>query len=475
MPINKNNAYSLPYELNNKSEASLDSRKIGSNKRANGLAVANEILFSTYESMSFPNEGNRMNGMVIAEPTKIAKSDMVNFFSNANFPLADKDSADVEEYIRVYVRIPKEHMSVGIPSDFVQSMGINNINLPSKASVGRNLAYTVMHPYFFMPVNSTAPDSIIIPQVGDIVEVLFSDTLKTHGFVTKIIDSWIGTPVTLEDLKTSSPDAFTQITSPISSVFKADKGPIATPAKFPADISKMAPGKRVQVGTGETIDTIVVDNKLLDAKVTPHLVAMFLAAKADGIDFSPLTSGFRVGFIKDNLTVEELNDLTQGAKYKNWDGNPYPKFTSVGASQERLRYVNCGPNGMDRDAKCDIATGYPVRPGAWKGQKKSGHMMGNGVDVKMGSWGGRPSSKIKTARPDLLTAHYRWLSLNAWKYGFIRTVRSERWHWEYLPGKSQFSRVPRDNPLWDSQFDEAFARYEEEAPAYNPLGPKMTR
>ena len=89
-------------------------------------------------------------------------------------------------------------------------------------------------------------------------------------------------------------------------------------------------------------------------------------------------------------------------------------------------------------------------------------MMGNGVDVDVGSWGGGPSSKIKNARPDLLTKQYRWLSLNAWKYGFIRTVRSERWHWEYLPGKGQFSRVPRDNPLWDSQFNESFANYEED-------------
>ena len=462
MPLNKNNAYTLPYELNNKSEASLDARKIGSNKRSNGLAVANEILFNTYESMSFPNEGNRMNGMVIAQPTKIMKSDMVNFFSNANFPLADKDSANVDEYIKVYVRIPKEHMSIGIPSDFEQSMAINNIGTAKKTAVERNLAYTVMHPYFFMPVNSETSDSLIIPQVGDIVEVQFSDTLKTSGFITKIVDSWIGTPVTLENLKTSAPDAFNQINTPISSVFKTDQGPIATPAKIPADISKMAPGKRVQVGTGETINTIVVDNKLLDAKVTPHLVAMFLAAKADGIDFSPLTSGFRVGFIKDNLTVEELNELTQGTKYKNWDGNPYPKATKVGKSQEKLRYVNCGDNGMDRDAKCRIATAYPVRPGAWKGKKKSGHMMGNGVDVNVGSWGGGPSSKIKNARPDLLTKQYRWLSLNAWKYGFIRTVRSERWHWEYLPGKGQFSRVPRDNPLWDSQFNESFANYEED-------------
>ena len=171
MPLDRNNAYSLPYELNNRSEASLDSRKIGVNKRANGLAVANEILFNTYESMSFPNEGDRMNGMVIAEPSRVTKSDMVNFFSNANFPLADKDSANVEEYLKVYVRIPKEHMCIGVPQSFVSAMFIGDIALAKDQASKMNTAHIIMHPYFFMPVNPEKPESLIIPQVGDIVEV----------------------------------------------------------------------------------------------------------------------------------------------------------------------------------------------------------------------------------------------------------------------------------------------------------------
>lgn len=461
MPLDRNNAYSLPYELNNRSEASLDSRKIGVNKRANGLAVANEILFNTYESMSFPNEGDRMNGMVIAEPSRVTKSDMVNFFSNANFPLADKDSANVEEYLKVYVRIPKEHMCIGVPQSFVSAMGIGDIALAKDQASKMNTAHIIMHPYFFMPVNPEKPESLIIPQVGDIVEVQFSDTLKTQGFLTKIVDTWIGTPISLEDLQKSAQEAFQMMSTPIDSVFKSDRGPTATPSKDPGDISNLAPGPDVQVGTGDTIQTVVIDNKLIDKRVAPHVVAMYRDASAEGVQIYPLTSAFRVGFIEDNISLEELNKLTQGTRYTNWDGAPYPKATHVPASQERLRYVNCGPNGMDRDAKCRIATGYPVRAGAWKGKQKSGHMMGNGIDVPVGSWGGGPSSKIKSARPDLLTKQYRWLCLNAWKYGFIRTVRSERWHWEYLPGKGQFSRVPRDNPLWDSQFNEAFATYEE--------------
>ncbi len=31
---------------------------------------------------------------------------------------------------------------------------------------------------------------------------------------------------------------------------------------------------------------------------------------------------------------------------------------------------------------------------------------------------------------------YLWLSKNATSYGFLRTVRSEAWHWEYLPAKA---------------------------------------
>lgn len=33
---------------------------------------------------------------------------------------------------------------------------------------------------------------------------------------------------------------------------------------------------------------------------------------------------------------------------------------------------------------------------------------------------------------------FRWLTDNAEDYGFIRTVPSEIWHWEYLPGKHKY-------------------------------------
>ena len=44
---------------------------------------------------------------------------------------------------------------------------------------------------------------------------------------------------------------------------------------------------------------------------------------------------------------------------------------------------------------------------------------------------------------------YSWLVQNAWKYGFIRAVRKERWHWEYRPNSRMFSLVDSKHKTWD--------------------------
>jgi LAS superfamily LD-carboxypeptidase LdcB len=44
---------------------------------------------------------------------------------------------------------------------------------------------------------------------------------------------------------------------------------------------------------------------------------------------------------------------------------------------------------------------------------------------------------------------YKWLVDNAITYGMIRTVGSERWHWEYRPGVDKFAKVPKTHPTWD--------------------------
>jgi LAS superfamily LD-carboxypeptidase LdcB len=42
---------------------------------------------------------------------------------------------------------------------------------------------------------------------------------------------------------------------------------------------------------------------------------------------------------------------------------------------------------------------------------------------------------------NLSTSAYGWMRNNAARYGFIRTVSSETWHWEYRPGSACNAKV----------------------------------
>lgn len=44
---------------------------------------------------------------------------------------------------------------------------------------------------------------------------------------------------------------------------------------------------------------------------------------------------------------------------------------------------------------------------------------------------------------------YKWLVLNAYKFGWVRTVPSERWHWEKRDDLKRFERVPQNHETWD--------------------------
>jgi LAS superfamily LD-carboxypeptidase LdcB len=73
------------------------------------------------------------------------------------------------------------------------------------------------------------------------------------------------------------------------------------------------------------------------------------------------------------------------------------------------------------------------------------HITGNAVDF---------------ATANGTNAAYKWLVKNAFTYGFIRTVRSEYWHWEYKPweynlqsrpkgSNTQFAFVPKGHATWN--------------------------
>ncbi len=74
------------------------------------------------------------------------------------------------------------------------------------------------------------------------------------------------------------------------------------------------------------------------------------------------------------------------------------------------------------------------------------------VEVGLPGWSNHQN--VKTPAVDFnvtgLPKVYAWLVKNAIKYGFIRTVVTERWHWEYRPGAGMFDKVPKTHPTWDN-------------------------
>jgi len=450
--VNNNLARVVPGSLNPTSGTPQGSLKLGyDNVQGNTSGIVQEILYRTYEKMSEVPEKDILLGQVIADPEVISKDQVLQSFNSAILKdLASKDEDNVIKYIRVRVRIPEDHMALDVTKDFLNAFevnpGFNHSRGFGKVSVPPQLA-EILYPWFIMPYSSAQTGGSIdgmIPKLGDLVEVRYANPRKSWGYLLRRSEvNEIKTEKGAETEKTPA-QAVEDLNSPISTIFKADKGPVAKPADEPLDISGMAEGPPAKANNGTSSPTIVFDDVIISKDIAPYLGAMFRDAAAQGINLSPLTSGWRVPWKKDSPTAAEVKALAQGKT--NWNGQPYPTRFRV-STQEGVRYTNCGPT-REKDPgdltipskNCRIQTS---RPGY------SSHGKGTAADIPLGF----QSSKYKTSRPDLLTKQYRWLCLNAWKYGFIRTVKSERWHWEYRPGLNMFSIVPRDNPLWDGQFD----------------------
>lgn len=70
-----------------------------------------------------------------------------------------------------------------------------------------------------------------------------------------------------------------------------------------------------------------------------------------------------------------------------------------------------------------------ARPG------RSKHQNGTALDIPVGGGPGLPV--------------YDWLAANATSYGYVRTVKSEYWHWEYLPAAAKKARDRGSHTTWN--------------------------
>jgi len=159
---------------------------------------------------------------------------------------------------------------------------------------------------------------------------------------------------------------------------------------------------------GKVISLVVVGSQVIEIEAAKAFIVMAAAAKASGVNIR-ISSGYRPPITPVSCKSSKGVDLKFTAQYQlrtvdRWTGK-------CGAYNDNQR--------MNAGASCfHPATAAP---------RKSKHGDGIAIDINTGGF------SSKSPSTSALTNVFVWMALNGWKYGFVRTVSTETWHWEYHP------------------------------------------
>jgi hypothetical protein len=169
--------------------------------------------------------------------------------------------------------------------------------------------------------------------------------------------------------------------------------------------------RALKLPDGRVLDFVVVDGKIVEKNLAFAFVAMKKAAVAAGMSDKRIAvfSGYRPAFGKN-------------ASVKSNKGTHYNATSQEALRRDRRFWSGRGRfSGNDEqfvfNAPSDCFTEKTAKPGT------SRHGFGTAIDIAIG----------KRRNNSLAEKEYIWLVKNSWKFGFIRTVDSEEWHFEYIP------------------------------------------
>lgn len=188
-----------------------------------------------------------------------------------------------------------------------------------------------------------------------------------------------------------------------------NKAPNPGTAADPGNLETI-PGSKVKDNNGNIPELVVINNQPVKKDVGIAFLSMQAEAAKVGVTLK-LSSGFRPAF------GANFNGLTSKGRNINFT-------TQETLRRDKSRWVQSERNKFSSDEDFIFkasANGYKpatAPPGA------SQH--GSGIAIDMNTGG-------RTDFTPLNTANYVWLVKNSYKFGFIRTVKSEEWHYEYLP------------------------------------------
>ncbi len=163
------------------------------------------------------------------------------------------------------------------------------------------------------------------------------------------------------------------------------------------------------------LDLVVINRQPVWRPVAVAFLDMKDDASRQGINLV-VVSGFRPAFGA-NTTA------------RTSEGNTITFVTQESLRRDRSRWIGRASfPGTDEDfifrAGASQYNAATAPPGA------SNHGSGIAIDLNTGS-------RNTPGFPSLNNTIYTWLIKNSYKFGFIRTVRSEEWHFEYLPDRAR--------------------------------------
>jgi LAS superfamily LD-carboxypeptidase LdcB len=167
----------------------------------------------------------------------------------------------------------------------------------------------------------------------------------------------------------------------------------------------------------------VVDGQPVEEKTAIAFMKMKTIAEKEGVKIA-VNSGFRPAF-------------GANLKGKTSKGKTITITTQESLRRDKSRWKKNAYNAKDDDDFTFNAPASAYNP-ATAAPGKSNHGSGIALDLSTGS-------RISFSKV-LRNNAYEWLVKNSWKYGFVRAVNSEEWHFEYLPNiasKGPYAKVPK--------------------------------
>jgi len=165
------------------------------------------------------------------------------------------------------------------------------------------------------------------------------------------------------------------------------------------------------------IELARVDGSLVNVKIVEQYLQMRDAAKTAGINLR-ISSAFRAPF-------DGINTKSSKGKSVSASSQDYLYTSYIKQKEGKKTYVYNGTSARRKGQTIKLGGfNLAAKPGS------SNHGSGIGLDLNAG---GSSKKRFSGVKKDI----YIWLVKNSWKFGFVRAVNNEEWHFDYLPEKAK--------------------------------------